>query len=333
MMSNGGMKRVAIVGAGFSGLVLATRLRDVAAVTLFEKSRGVGGRMATRYADDYEFDHGAQFFTARTPAFREFLQPLIRDQVVANWAPMFEELDRHGTRDRRDWGEKYPHYVGVPRMNAVGKYLSTGCDIRTNTRIEEVRQDKRKWSLVDNRGLCHDGFDWLVLTAPAPQTGALAAEHPDLFALCQARTMRACVALMLGFPAPLGLPWDAAVVRDADISWMTVNSSKPGRAAASTMLVHSTNAWANEHIDDDTDALRAHLVDEASAISGVDLGHASFCDVHRWRYANIDKYDGPDCYVDETSQLAACGDWFLRGRVEAAFTSANALAGKLRGCL
>jgi predicted NAD/FAD-dependent oxidoreductase len=327
------MKRIAIVGAGFSGLVLAQRLRDVATVTLFEKSRGVGGRMATRYANDHEFDHGAQFFTARTPAFRAFLQPLIRDRVVANWTPAFVELDRHGTRDRRDWGEQYPHYVGMPRMNAIGKYLSTGRDIRTNTRIEEVRQEKGAWSLVDSDGRCHDGFDWLVLSAPAPQTATLAAAYSGLFALCRARKMRACVALMLGFEAPLDLPWQAAVVRDADISWMSVNSSKPGRAAAFTMLVHSTNAWANAHVDDDLDALRAHLVDEASAVSGMDLRQASYCDVHRWRYANMDKYDGPDCYIDESSKLAACGDWFLRGRVEAAFTSAHALAGKLRGCL
>lgn len=328
-----GMKRIAIVGAGFSGLVLAQQLRDVATVTLFEKSRGVGGRMATRYADDYEFDHGAQFFTARTPAFREFLQPLLRDQVVANWAPKFAELDRNGTRDRRDWGDEYPHYVGMPRMNAVGKYLATGLDVRTNTRIQEVLRDKGKWSLVDSDGRCHHEFDWLVLTAPAPQTAMLASAYPELLALCEARKMRACVALLLGFEAPLDLPWQAAVVRDADISWMTVNSSKPGRTADFTMLVHSTNAWASTHIDDEPDALRAHLIDEASAVSGMDLRKARYSEVHRWRSANIDKRDGPACYVDESSRLAACGDWFLRGRVEAAFTSANALTGQLSDAL
>ena len=324
------MKRIAIIGASLSGLVLARRLGEAAAVTIFEKSRGVGGRMATRYANDYEFDHGAQFFTARTSAFREFLQPLLRDRVVANWTPTCAELDRSGTRERRDWGEQYPHYVGVPRMNAVGKYLSTGLDIRTNTRIGNIRQEKGKWSLVDSDGRCHAGFDWLVATAPAPQTATLASEHSELLALCRARKMRACVALMLGFEAPLDLPWQAAVVRDADISWMSVNSSKPGRGDAFTMVVHSTNAWANAHVDDDLNALRAHLVDEASVISGVDLRQASYCDVHRWRYANMDKCGGPDCYIDEGSNLAACGDWFLRGRVEAAFSSANALAGKLR---
>jgi predicted NAD/FAD-dependent oxidoreductase len=73
------MKRIAIIGAGLSGLVLARRLGDIAQVTIFEKFRSVGGRMATRYAHDYEFDHGAQFFTARTLEFREFLQPLVDD--------------------------------------------------------------------------------------------------------------------------------------------------------------------------------------------------------------------------------------------------------------
>lgn len=324
------MKRIAIIGAGLSGLVLARRLGDVAKVTIFEKSRGVGGRMATRYADDYEFDHGAQFFTARTPAFREFLQPLVNDGVVANWTPKFEELDRHGTRDRREWGEKYPHYVGVPRMNAVGKYLAAGLDIRTRTRIVEIRQDKGTWGLVDSHGHCHDEFHWLVLTAPAPQTATLASAYPALSALCESREMRACFALMLGFASPLELPWQAAVVRDADISWMSVNSSKPGRADAFTMLVHSTNAWADAHIDDDIDSIRAHMLGEASAISGVDLSVADYCDVHRWRFANRDKRGGPEFYIDDDAKLAACGDWLLRGRVEAAFTSGNALASKLR---
>ena len=252
---------------------------------------------------------------------------------MANWAPKFEELDRLGTRDRRNWGEKYPHFVGVPRMNAVGKYLSAGLDIRTNTRIVEVRQDKGTWSLCDSDERSYDRFDWLVLTAPAPQTATLASASPGMPAFCETREMRACFALMLGFASPLELPWQAAVVRDADISWMCVNSSKPGRADRFTMLVHSTNAWADAHIDDDIDAILAHMLAEASAISGVDLRVADYRDVHRWRFANMDKRGGPEFFIDDGANLAACGDWFLRGRVEAAFMSANALASKLRSRL
>nr|MDJ0929273.1 NAD(P)-binding protein [Gammaproteobacteria bacterium] len=60
------MTTIAIIGAGLSGLVLATRLSEHATVTVFDKSPRVSGRMATRRAPPYEFDHGTQFFTARS---------------------------------------------------------------------------------------------------------------------------------------------------------------------------------------------------------------------------------------------------------------------------
>ena len=68
---------IAVIGSGMAGLTLAKQLGAHADVTIFEKSRGLGGRMATRYANDFVFDHGAQFFVAKTPMFRQFLSPLI----------------------------------------------------------------------------------------------------------------------------------------------------------------------------------------------------------------------------------------------------------------
>ena len=59
------MKKIAIIGAGISGLTLAHQLKAHADIVVFEKARGVGGRMSTRYGDQFEFDHAAQFFTAR----------------------------------------------------------------------------------------------------------------------------------------------------------------------------------------------------------------------------------------------------------------------------
>ena len=52
-------KNIAIIGAELSGLSLASFLKDHAAISIFEKARGVGGRMSTRYTDDFQFDHGA----------------------------------------------------------------------------------------------------------------------------------------------------------------------------------------------------------------------------------------------------------------------------------
>ena len=147
--------------------------------------------------------------------------------------------------------------------------------------------------------------------------------------LCAEREMLGCYALMLGLSEPLDLPWDAALVRNADISWMSVNSSKPDRSERPTLVVHSTNAWANAHIDDDVDEVRRHLVAEASRMSGVRLDTASHCALHRWRFANIGKQPGPSFFFDASRRLAACGDWFVRGRIEAAYQSGARLAAAL----
>ena len=142
------MTTVAVIGAGLSGLVVAQSLHALADVTLFEKSRGPGGRLATRYAGDFEFDHGAQYFTARTDAFRTFLQPLIERGVVADWQGSFAELNRNGVTGLRTWGDDYPHYVGTPRMNNIGKFLSQGLNIDFETEITTIARTREGLSLI-----------------------------------------------------------------------------------------------------------------------------------------------------------------------------------------
>lgn len=46
-------QKVAIIGAGISGVYAARELAKIADVTVFEKSRGFGGRMATRTKNEY----------------------------------------------------------------------------------------------------------------------------------------------------------------------------------------------------------------------------------------------------------------------------------------
>ena len=325
------MRRVAVIGAGLSGLVAARELRECSEVTVFEKSRGYGGRMATRYGGGFEFDHGAQYFTARSAEFQKFLEPLIAQGAVARWRVRFAELDRDTVIATRDWDDDCPHYVGAPRMNAIGRYLADGLTVRQNTTVAQLDREADGWSLADSDGNALGRFDWVVCALPAAQTAALVPADSRLRQLAGEVHMRACYALMLGFDRPLRLPWQAALVSGADISWISVNSSKPQRADRFTLVVHSTNAYADANLDTHLPAVQDHLLREVSEVAGVDCGQASFCQLQRWRYANVDKQSGPACLVDEEMQLAGCGDWFRHGRVEAAFSSGMDVAGKLRG--
>lgn len=317
------MVSVAVVGAGLAGLVVAQRLNKAANVTVFEKSRGAGGRIATRYADQFEFDHGAQFFTARTSEFKSFVASLANEGVVDNWRARFSELDRDRVMASRRWDDEYPHFVGIPRMNSIGRFVSRALAVRYDMVVSRLEREGGQWVVFDVAGSEQGRFDWVVLTAPAAQTAKLVEPYPKAVVLCAERKMRGCYALMLGFSAPVPLPWQAALVHRADVSWISVNSSKPGRKAPFTLVVHSTNAWADRHIEDPTDVVLAHMLDEASGVSGVDMRQAVHRQIHRWRYANIDRQTGTPSFIDDEIRLAMCGDWFVRGRIESAFLSAT----------
>ena len=119
------LPRLAIIGAGLSGLTLAGELDGFAEVTVFDKSPRVGGRIATRLGEDFQFDYGAQFFTARSVAFQNYLKPLIAIGRVAEWHPRVITLGDDRKSYRRDWFE--PHYVATIPATVLLTGSSVAC--------------------------------------------------------------------------------------------------------------------------------------------------------------------------------------------------------------
>jgi renalase len=317
---------IAIIGAGLAGLTAARKLGPHATVRVFEKSRGLGGRLATRYADPYQFDHGTQHFTAKTPEFQAGIESWLQAGIIAQWNARFVEMERSSIIARRRWDDEFPHYVGAPKMNVIGKHVAQGLDVQTSCRVETIQKQGQQWQLLNEQGEDLGHYDWVICAAPAQQAADL---MPDMFAhkaaLAQAPLL-GCFATMLGFKQPLPLDWDAALIKQADISWISVNSAKPARETDFSLVVHATNAWAEAHMEDAPEAAQAHQLQEISDVIGHDVHKAEHIVTHRWRYANIGKQTGPQAYIDDANQLIACGDWCIHGRVEAAFLSGKAAA-------
>nr|WP_070960912.1 NAD(P)-binding protein [Hyphomonas sp. Mor2] len=311
--------RIAIIGAGLAGLTLARGLSASHSVTVFEKARGPGGRMSTRRATPYAFDHGAQYFTAESDPFLDLLSSLKSRGIIAEWP------DRIDLRAGARVSDK-PKLVASPGMNGLCKTVAEGLNVRPGVKIETLRRDGGGWSLVDAEGALTGPFDWVVSTAPAPQTDALLPASFAGKAKLSRVKMLGCFALMLGFETPLDLPWQALKSGAPPIGWMAVNSAKPDRVEAFSLLIQSSNDWADAHLEDDPETVKSVLLHAASDLTGIDLTVATHQVLHRWRYAATETPLGAPYLIDQDLNLAACGDWCLGSKVEAAFLSAEALA-------
>jgi predicted NAD/FAD-dependent oxidoreductase len=323
------MKRIAIIGAGIAGLALAREIHGLADVRVFEKSRGYGGRMATRQAKPYQFDHGAQFFTAKSGHFAGFLEPYIAAGHVARWDAEFVEIESDNIICRRNWKDGPPHYVCVPQMNVLAKQMAVDLDVVFETLVTRIVAMGSRWRLEGEDQSSLGEFDWVALAIPPKQALDL---MPGSFAgldTIATKQMLGCYSLMLGFKQALPLDWQAAFVSDADISWISNDSSKPGRPDCYSLLVHSTNRWAEQNIEADQETVVAYLQAELERVIRRDVSSADHVALQRWRYANIKKQNGANYLIDPDRQLAAVGDWCIHGRIESAYLSGFGLAQEL----
>ena len=323
------MPRVALVGAGLSGLICARTLKDHGFdVTVFEKSRGPGGRAATRRLDSgLSFDHGAQYFTVRDPHLARSVEAWIQRGIVEEWAGRIVTIDLGA--EPRPKADQPVRYVGVPGMSTIARHLAKDSRLRLETEIARLDRDENGWRLTDAVGKTHDPFEYVVMSPPAPQAAVLLQGHA-LEAEVRAVAMTPCWAVMAAFGRPVEVPWDGAFVHGSPLAWVARNSSKPGReTSADCWVLHGSPEWSTDHRDADSREVTESLLVEFAKISLGPLPATVHRDSRRWLFSAMAGSIDRQALFDRDSGLAVCGDWLAGGRVEGAFRSGVAAAGYL----
>lgn len=306
-------RKFAIVGAGLAGLACADQLAAAGhQVTLFDKSRGPGGRMATRRIatelGDASFDHGAQYFTARSPGFRA---------LVAQWEAL-------GLAAR--WPEAGAGaWVGVPAMNAPVKKMAAAHQVHWSARVDALFRAAAGWSLP-GEGLSGQLFDAVVIALPAEQAAVLL-EPWDAAMAQQAAATRSdpCWTAMIALAEPL--PMGSMTLRDCGaIAWAACNSSKPGRTGPQTWVIQATPAWSVEHLEADATWVTQALLSGLADCLQIAIPDPVYATSHRWRYARSGAH-GAGLLYNPALDLGVCGDWLIGPRVESTWQS-GALLGK-----
>lgn len=317
------MQSLAVIGAGISGLTVASQLKQYFDIKVFDKSRGVSGRMSTRAALPYRFDHGAQYFKVREPQFAHFIHTAIEQGLVAEWHPRVVELAPDGIKPMAN---EQPWYVATPTMTALNKALASDCDVQLNQRVQSLEFVADQWQLLNDAGQSLGSYDFVISAIPQPQLALLCPEMVAADNALASVTMSGCFSLMLGCSTEQLLDFDFARVSNSPIGIISHNSSKPGREDAPSVVVQSTNHWAEQMIDQPLEDVEQYLIEELSRQTGIDYQTLDYSTLHRWRYAFVNQALGASFYRHDTLPFAACGDWCLGARIESAYMSGFNLA-------
>lgn len=339
-------KHFAIIGAGMAGVTCARTLAQAGhQVTLFEKSSGIGGRMATRDSVHGTFDHGAQYFTVRDPRFMQALEtvPGLCKRWSATTIRVLDELGRIAEADRPS---QETHWVPAPGMKALPSRwalpLMEQHQVELETRVTRIERDAlnaRHWQLRTDSPTgtqqVFSGFDAVLLAMPSAQSQALlstSALAPRLAEQLDKVQVAPCWTLMVAFPqamqpgmSSLGPQWNAARSTHHRIAWLARESSKPGRGKVERWTVQASAAWSQEHLNDDEPRVQAKMLKAFGEVTGI-RAQPSHVDLQRWSYAKTIQPLGKTHLWDAKTSVGLCGDWCLGHRVEDAFLSGLALA-------
>jgi predicted NAD/FAD-dependent oxidoreductase len=300
-----------VIGAGITGLLAARSLQAAgASVTVMEKSRGLGGRMATKRVGDAVFDHGAQFFTATDPRFIELVEGWSKAGLVAPWPD--------GERMR---------YVGRPGMTAVAKALAEGLDIKREHKVTALGCCGDHWCVdVENQGCLR--AERIILTSPVPQSLALLKagdfEVPEpLASELAALTYDPCLALLVTLSGRSRLPKEGVRCAEGVIRWAADNQAKGVSPNVEAVTLHLEPDFSRENYGRTDVEVLGMVRAEAEALIGAPIAAAT---LHRWKFSLVRvKHPQPYVWWPE-EQLGFAGDAFGGAKIEGAALSGLALA-------
>lgn len=293
---------IAVLGSGMAGTACAKALADAGrAVTIFDKGRRPGGRLATKRmtlpdGTETRIDHGAQFATARDPGFADF--------VMAAGA-------------RRWTGERV---IGAARMRGLVEPHLAGLDLRQSVRVTRAARGVDGWTLTDTDGNTVGPFGAVVSTLPAPQAAELFPVAAEALASVE---IAPCWAVMAVFDLTLERPDETSDdAPDAPIAWAAREGAKPDRETRpERWILHAGPDWSRAHLEETPDAVLEKML-TAFGAGAAPIWAAA----HRWRHARVTVPLGQPCLTLEEGTLILAGDWCLGARVENAYLSGRAAA-------
>lgn len=346
---------IAVIGAGVAGLTCAQQLHQAGyRVVVVEKSRGLGGRLATRRLQGTHADHGVCYLKPKDdPAqcpesnpFKAFLTTLLNPSeksdhpILQPWTDTIHELDAEG---RLKPSDRAPRYASPTGISTIAKVLGTGLNIWLSQRVEAICLIGQGWELqCEVEGTRSSLTATAIVSAiPAPQAATLLESIPNATdILAQVRSIRfsACISAIAVYPSRdlSTISWKGVTsAHDPTIGWVGLDSSKQNSPSQPVVVVQSTAAFAKSHLEtSDLNPIGQTLLNRAAQCLEPWLADPETLQVHRWRYAfPINPLAEKFLSANTHAPLLFTGDWCGGNRVESAFLAGLATAKQINSQL
>jgi predicted NAD/FAD-dependent oxidoreductase len=318
---------VIIIGAGVAGLMAQSVLRRNGIPSLIlEKSRGLGGRCATRRGEDFIADHGPQYFNARV--------------LDSDFLSHFNQETFKKIRVSHS-GSKHSRLVHPKGMSKVARSILTDPEVLTEEHVSLITLIQIKLDQTCYQIECKSGKRFhaqnLILTPPVPQSLSLletilprTSEREHLQAL-QEIIYDPCIALILELAQGITLG-DNGIWKNCSpfISGIYNQPEKGLETKVNTLVVHaspelSRKVWNLESAE----AEKVILAEATQCLSTQSIKlNVQKIHLHRWKYAEPQTvYPKPYAFLGSAGhECALAGDGFGRSSIGGALASGEAVA-------
>lgn len=331
---------VAIIGAGASGLTCAQQLQKAGySVIVLDKSRGVGGRMATRRVSGTRADHGVRYLEPKGELLIQLIEQLKTCEPLENQLQLWTDT-LYEFKDNQLQPEviSQPYYIIPEGMSTVGKFLANGLNIRLNSRVESLTMTLEKTWECHIRSTNSNTLEpsiiakSVVISIPAPQAlmlleAAHTAVEPQFLDSIKSVEYDPCITVIAGYSQEKyqELPtWKAVRFCDDQIlDWVGVDSSKRLNSTQPIFVIQSNAQFAEQYLEE-TDLTLAgqQLIHQAANTVLPGWETPEWIQIHRWRYGFCRQPLSLSCLATTTPLPLVCaGDWCGGNNLEGALKS------------
>ncbi|AFY40388.1 fumarate reductase/succinate dehydrogenase flavoprotein domain protein [[Leptolyngbya] sp. PCC 7376] len=320
------MLDVAVIGVGLAGISAAVECQKKGLkIGLFDKSRGVGGRLATRRVNDIRLDHGLPSWNIQGPHTQALTEKLLAEQIISPWKVAHSDSN---SVDAWQTLETENFYAAPNGMTAIAKYLARDLTINRSFHLDKIIPAENHWQLHFKNNETVEAKA-IILAIPASQAVPLVENFVtrELGDRLQSVTYEPAISLMLGFEElNLNFPWQELCLSDHPSFKKIILDGKKRSPQAQTLVLQTNATFTEKYLDaDNLQPIAQTLIREIRQL--LNLSQPSWHQIHRWRYALPDKtFSESHLYLPLELPLILCGDWCLGNGAEGAIASGLAAA-------